>query len=315
MRALITGINGQDGSYLAELLLSKGYEVHGTIRRSSLPNSERLSGFQERLVLHHADLTDASGMARVISDVIPDEVYNLAALSDVRVSFDTAEYSGNVTGLGVTRLLESLRVLAPHARFYQAGSSEMFGANPDVPTSEESAFVPASPYAVAKVYAHQMTKLYRDAYGMFATNGILFNHESERRGHDFVTRKITRGLAGIVAGRSDTLTLGNIQAKRDWGHSRDFVRAMWLMLQQDIPGDYVIATGRTHSVVEFLDAAFGSVNLLWEDYVRTDRRFFRPVDPPVLLGDATKARRELGWEPEISFGELVRLMVDADLKA
>jgi GDPmannose 4,6-dehydratase len=315
MRALITGINGQDGSYLAELLLSKGYEVHGTIRRSSLPNSERLSGFQERLVLHHADLTDASGMARVISDVMPDEVYNLAALSDVRVSFDTAEYSGNVTGLGVTRLLESLRVLAPHARFYQAGSSEMFGANPDVPTSEESAFVPASPYAVAKVYAHQMTKLYRDAYGMFATNGILFNHESERRGHDFVTRKITRGLAGIVAGRSDTLTLGNIQAKRDWGHSRDFVRAMWLMLQQDIPGDYVIATGRTHSVVEFLDAAFGSVNLLWEDYVRTDRRFFRPVDPPVLLGDATKARRELGWEPEISFGELVRLMVDADLKA
>jgi GDPmannose 4,6-dehydratase len=315
MRALITGINGQDGSYLAELLLSKGYEVHGTIRRSSLPNTERLSGFQDRLVLHHADLTDASGMARVISDVMPDEVYNLAALSDVRVSFDTAEYSGNVTGLGVTRLLELLRALAPHARFYQAGSSEMFGANPDVPTSEESAFVPASPYAVAKVYAHQMTKLYRDAYGMFATNGILFNHESERRGHDFVTRKITRGLADIVAGRSDTLTLGNIQAKRDWGHSRDFVRAMWLMLQQDTPDDYVIATGRSYSVTEFLEAAFGSVNLLWVDYVRTDQRFFRPVDPPVLLGDATKARRELGWEPEIAFGELVRLMVDADLKA
>jgi GDPmannose 4,6-dehydratase len=314
MRALITGINGQDGSYLAELLLAKGYEVHGTIRRSSLPNAQRLSGFQERLVLHYGDLTDASGMARVIAGIRPDEVYNLAALSDVRVSFDTAEYSGNATGLGVTRLLELVRDLAPHARFYQAGSSEMFGANPNVPTDETDAFHPCSPYAVAKVYAHHMTKLYREAYGMFATNGILFNHESERRGHDFVTRKITRGLADIVAGRSDTLTLGNIQAKRDWGHSRDFVRAMWLMLQQDIPDDYVIATGRTHSVVEFLDAAFSSVNLSWEDYVRTDQRYLRPVDPPVLLGDATKARHELGWTPEVSFDELVRLMVDADLK-
>lgn len=315
MRALITGINGQDGSYLAEFLLAKGYEVHGTIRRSSLPNTERLSGFQNRLVLHHADLTDATGLARVIAAVVPDEVYNLAALSDVRVSFDTAEYSGDVTGLGVTRLLELLRDLAPRARFYQAGSSEMFGDNPNVPTDETDEFHPCSPYAVAKVYAHHMTKLYREAYGMFATNGVLFNHESERRGAGFVTRKITLGLADIVAGRTDTLVLGNLEAKRDWGHARDFVRAMWLMLQQDEPGDYVVATGRTHSVKEFLEAAFGSVNRRWQDYVLTDSRYYRPVDPPVLLGDATKARRELGWEPEISFDELVRLMVDADLKA
>lgn len=311
-RALITGITGQDGSYLAELLLGKGYEVHGAVRRSSLPNTDRLVGLD--VVLYHADLTDATGLAGVIAASEPDEVYNLGALSDVRISFETPEFSGNVTGLGATRMLELLRVMRPQARFYQAGSSEMFGENPNVPTSERDAFHPVSPYAVAKVYAHHMTKVYRESYGMFAVNGVLFNHESERRGVDFVTRKITLGLADIVHGRADSLTLGNLDAMRDWGHARDYVRAMWLMLQADAPADYVIATGETHSVREFLDEAFGYAELDWHRYVRTDPRFFRPVDPPVLLGDASKARRELGWEPEVSFPELVRLMVESDLK-
>jgi GDPmannose 4,6-dehydratase len=312
-RALITGINGQDGSYLAELLLAEGYEIHGTIRRSSLPNTDRLDGFRDQLVLHHADLTDATGLAGVIAEADPDEVYNLGALSDVRISFETPEFSGNVTGLGCARMLELLRRMKPEARFYQAGSSEMFGMCPKVPTSEGDQFHPASPYAAAKVYAHHMTVNYRESYGMFAANGVLFNHESERRGVDFVTRKITLGLAEIVAGRADKLVLGNLDAKRDWGHARDYVRAMWLILQADAPSDYVIATGETHSVREFLEAAFGYLGLLWEDYVTTDPRFYRPVDPPVLLGDASKAQRELGWKPEVGFEELVSLMVDADL--
>jgi len=312
LRALVTGVNGQDGSYLAELLLAKGYEVHGTIRRASLPNMQRLENITDRITLHYADLSDASALARVLYEVHPDEVYNLGALSDVRVSFDTAEYSGDVTGLGCTRLLELVRQL-PGVRFYQAGSSEMFGVNPDVPTNEMSEFRPASPYAAAKVYAYHMTKLYRDAYGMFAANGVLFNHESQRRGVEFVTRKITRGLAAIVQGRASELVLGNLDAKRDWGHARDYVAAMWLMLQQDEPGDYVIATGETHSVRDFLDAAFGYADLDWHDYVRTDARYFRPVDPPVLLGDASKAHHELAWKPEVSFEELVREMVQADL--
>lgn len=312
LRALITGITGQDGSYLAEHLLSLGYEVHGTLRRSSLPNTERLVGLDVHL--HHADLTDATGLAGVIAESDPDEVYNLGALSDVRVSFETPEFSGNVTGLGCARMLELIRRMKPEARFYQAGSSEMFGMCPKVPTSEGDPFLPASPYAAAKVYAHHMTQNYRDSYGMFAVNGVLFNHESERRGVEFVTRKITLGLADIVHGRADTLVLGNLDAMRDWGHARDYVRAMHLMLQQDEPTDYVIATGETHSVREFLDEAFGLAELDWHRYVKTDPKFYRPVDPPVLLGDASKARDMLGWQPDVSFRELVRLMVESDLK-
>jgi GDPmannose 4,6-dehydratase len=310
-RALITGIGGQDGSYLAEFLLEKGYEVHGTIRRSSLPNTDRLEGFRDRLHLHYADLTDATGLAGVITASDPDEVYNLAALSDVRISFDTPEFSGNVTGLGCTRLLELLRVMKPEARFYQAGSSEMFGMNHDVPTNEESAFVPASPYAVAKVYAHQMTALYRDAYGMHASNGVLFNHESPRRGAEFVTTKIANGVADIFRGHTDSLVLGNLDAERDWGAAQDYVRAMWLMLQQDEPDDYVIATGEAHSVREFLQAAFDIVGYDWREFVTTDEKLLRPIDPPLLLGDASKARRELGWSPEVGFDELVDRMVTA----
>jgi GDPmannose 4,6-dehydratase len=311
--ALITGITGQDGSYLAELLLSEGYEVHGTIRRTSLPNTDRLDRFSDQLHLHYADLTDATGLAGVIVESDPDEVYNLGALSDVRVSFETPEFSGNVTGLGATRMLELLRRMKPSARFYQAGSSEMFGMNPNVPTNEQSAFVPASPYAAAKVYAHQMTVNYRESYGMFAVGGLAFNHESERRGVDFVTRKISLGVADIVYGRAEELVLGNLDAERDWGHARDYVRAMHMTLQADDPSDYVIATGEAHSVRQFLQAAFDVAGLDWHDYVRTDPALYRPIDPPVLLGDPSKIQRELGWKPEVAFEELVRLMVEADL--
>lgn len=313
-RALITGIGGQDGSYLAELLLDKGYEVHGTIRRSSLPNTDRLAGILDSIELHYADLTDVTALSRAIRAARPDEVYNLGALSDVRVSFDAPEYSAEVTGLGCTRMLELVHQITPAARFYQAGSSEMFGENPNVPTSEADEFRPVSPYAISKVYAHHMTTNYREAYGMFAVNGILFNHESERRGVDFVTRKITLGIADIVAGRAEQIVLGNLDSCRDWGHAQDYVRAMWLMLQTSGPSDYVIATGETHSVREFLEAAFSHVDLDWRGYVSTDERYLRPVDPPMLLGDASKARRQLGWEPEIGFSELVRLMVESDLK-
>lgn len=313
-RALIVGINGQDGSYLAELLLSKNYEVHGTIRRSSLPNTERLAGIKDRLYLHYADLTDTTSLSRVIRESQPDELYNLGALSDVRVSFDQAEYTGDVTGLGVTRLLELIRQEKPDTRFYQAASSEMFGMNPNVPTSERSAFMPCSPYAAAKVFAHHMTTLYRESYSLFAVSGIAFNHESERRGVEFVSRKISLGLADIVHGRAESLVLGNLDAKRDWHHASDCVRGMWLALQQDTPSDYVFASGEAYSVRGFLEAAFELVGYEWRDFVTTDPRYLRPVDPPVLLGDASKAHRELGWEPEISFKELVRLMVDADMK-
>jgi GDPmannose 4,6-dehydratase len=315
VKALIVGVNGQDGSYLADLLLEKEYEVHGTVRRSSVPSLERLGGIRDRLTLHWADLTDASSLSRVVNEVRPDEIYNLGAMSDVGVSFDVPEYAGDVTGLGCTRLLEITRQVVPEARFYQAGSSEMFGLNPDVPTNEESEFQPASPYACAKVYAYQMTALYRESYGMFAANGILFNHESPRRGVDFVTRKITRGLADIVRGRATTITLGNLEAERDWGHAKDYVRAMHLILQAGEPSDYVIATGETYSVREFLEAAFGHVGLDWRDHVVTDPALLRPLDPPVLLGDASKAHRELGWKPEVGFDDLVRLMVEADLEA
>lgn len=313
-RALIIGITGQDGSYLAELLLSKGYTVAGTMRRSSLPNLQRLEPILDRLHLFYADLSDGSGVAKAVYETMPDEVYNLGAMPDVRISFDQPEYTGDITGLGAVRVLEAVHQIKPDTRYYQAGSSEMFGMNPDVPTNERSVFRPGSPYAAAKCYAHHMTVNYREAYGMHASNGILFNHESERRGTGFVTRKITRGIARLSRGEIKNLVLGNIDASRDWGHARDYVRAMWLMLQQPEPDDYVIATGETHTVREFLDEAFGVVGRNdWDDYVELDKRLFRPVDPPVLLGDASKARTVLDWKPEIGFSELVRRMVEHDV--
>jgi len=321
-RALITGITGQDGSYLAELLLSKGYEVHGIIRRSSSFNTGRLDHLYRdphelgsHLFLHYGDLIDSSVLSRIMREVAPEEVYHLGAQSHVRVSFDMPEYTGNVTALGTTRLLEAIREEGVPARFYQASSSEMFGTNPDVPTSERSPFFPASPYAAAKVYGYWMAVNYREAYGLFCANGILFNHESERRGETFVTRKITRGLAQILAGEVDAIYLGRLDTRRDWGHAADYVDAMWLMMQADEADDYVIATGEAHSVSDFLDEAFGYVGLDWEPYVRQDPRYFRPIDPPILVGDASKARDRLGWEPRVSFRELVRSMVDAELAA
>jgi GDPmannose 4,6-dehydratase len=321
-RALVTGITGQDGSYLAELLLAKDYEVHGIIRRSSSFNTGRLDHLYTdphepggRLFLHYGDLIDSSVVSRIVRNVAPDEVYHLGAQSHVRVSYDIPEYTGNVTALGTTRLIDALREEGSSARFYQASSSEMFGMNPDVPSNEESRFCPASPYAVAKVYAYWMAVNYREAYGMFCANGILFNHESERRGETFVTRKIVRGLVDILSGRTDVIHLGRLDSRRDWGHAADYVEAMWLMLQADEPGDFVIATGEAHSVRDFLDEAFGYVGLDWEPHVRLDPRYFRPVDPPILVGDASKAREQLGWAPRVSFRELVRSMVDAELSA
>ena len=321
-RALITGITGQDGSYLAESLLSKGYEVHGIIRRSSSFNTGRLDHLYRdphergsRLFLHYGDLIDSSVLSKIMREVAPEEVYHLGAQSHVRVSFDMPEYTGNVTALGTTRLLEAIREEGVPARFYQASSSEMFGTNPDVPTSERSHFFPASPYAAAKVYGYWMAVNYREAYGLFCANGILFNHESERRGETFVTRKITRGLAQILAGEVDVIYLGRLDTQRDWGHAADYVEAMWLMMQADEPDDYVIATGEAHSVSDFLDEAFSYVGLDWEPHVQQDPRYFRPIDPPILVGDASKARDRLGWEPRVSFKELVRSMVDAELAA
>jgi GDPmannose 4,6-dehydratase len=311
-RALVTGVNGQDGSYLAGLLLAKGYEVHGTIRRASLPNLQRLDGITDKLHLHHCDLSDSAALNAAVRESAPDEVYNLGAMSDVAVSFVTPEYAGNVTGLGVIRILEAVRQNAPDARFYQAGSSEMFGMNPNVPCNEESAFYPASPYAAAKVYAYHVTKNYREAYGMFACNGILFNHESERRGVEFVTRKITLGLADILDGRADKLRLGALGTSRDWGHARDYVQAMWMMLQAETPDDYVVATGETHTVLEFVEKAFALVGLDWHDFVVINPEFIRPVDPPVLLGDSKKINDQLGWAPTMSFDDLVRAMVIGD---
>jgi len=321
-RALITGITGQDGSYLAELLLSKGYEVHGIIRRSSSFNTGRLDHLYRdphelgsHLFLHYGDLIDSSVLSRIMREVAPEEVYHLGAQSHVRVSFDMPEYTGNVTALGTTRLLEAIREEGVPARFYQASSSEMFGTNPDVPTSERSPFFPASPYAAAKVYGYWMAVNYREAYGLFCANGILFNHESERRGETFVTRKITRGRAQILAGEVDAIYLGRLDTRRDWGHAADYVDAMWLMMQADEADDYVIATGEAHSVSDFLDEAFSYVGLDWEPHIRQDPRYFRPIDPPILVGDASKARDRLGWEPRVSFRELVRSMVDAERAA
>ena len=313
-KAMITGITGQDGSYLAEFLLEKGYEVHGLVRRSSSFNTWRIDHVRERLVLHYGDLVDQNSLVRTLDHVGPDEVYNLAAQSHVKVSFDMPDYTADVTGLGVLRLLDALRELGSKARVYQAGSSEMFGLVQETPQTERTPFHPRSPYGVAKVFGHWMTINYREGYGMHASNGILFNHESPRRGENFVTRKITMGLAAIKRGASKELRLGNLDAKRDWGYARDYVEAMWLMLQQKKPDDYVIATGETHSVREFLDEAFSYVGLKWKKYVKVDAKYFRPAEVDILLGDPTKARKALGWKPKVSFRELVRLMVDADME-
>ncbi len=320
-RALITGITGQDGSYLAELLLAKGYEVHGLIRRASTFNTGRLDAIysdphaaKARLFLHYGDLSDASGLSRLLGEVRPEEIYNLAAQSHVRVSFDSPEYTADIGATGTVRLLEALRQGGVQARFYQASSSEMFGQAPEIPQSEATAFHPRSPYGCAKVYSYWITVNYRESYGLHASNGILFNHESPRRGETFVTRKITRALAHILAGLQDKLFLGNLEAKRDWGYAREYVEAMWLMLQQEQPDDYVVATGETHSIREFLELAFGHAGLSWEKYVEIDRRYYRPAEVDVLMGDARKARRQLGWEPKTKFADLVKLMVEADVK-
>ncbi len=319
-KALITGITGQDGSYLAEFLLAKGYEVHGIIRRASTFNTGRLDGIytdphaaKAALQLHYGDLSDASGLARLVGRIQPDEVYNLAAQSHVRVSFDSPEYTTDVTATGTVRLLEAIREAGIRPRFYQASSSEMFGQAREVPQRETTPFYPRSPYGCAKVYSYWVTINYRESYGLHASNGILFNHESPRRGETFVTRKITRAVAHILAGLQEKLYLGNLEARRDWGYAKEYVEAMWLMLQQDQPDDYVIATGETHSIREFLERAFGHVGLDWEKYVAIDERYFRPAEVDVLVGDATKARQKLGWTPRTTFAELVTLMVDADI--
>ena len=320
-KALITGITGQDGSYLTELLLGKGYDVYGVIRRASTFNTERIDHIYQdphesgrRMRLLYGDLNDASSLNKILRDVQPDEIYNLGAQSHVRVSFDIPEYTAEVGALGTLRLLEAIRETGlRRTRFYQASSSELFGKVQEVPQRETTPFYPRSPYGVAKLYAYWVTVNYRESYGLFACNGILFNHESQRRGETFVTRKITRAAAAIKLGLQNKLFLGNLDAKRDWGHAKDFVEAMWLMLQQDEPDDYVIATGETHSVREFLDEAFGGLGLDWKQFVEIDPRYFRPAEVDLLIGDASKARRKLGWEPKITFKELVRTMVDADL--
>ena len=319
-KALITGITGQDGSYLAELLLSKGYEVHGTIRRASSFNTARIDHLYTdphingvRLFLHYGDSADSTNLIKLLYRIQPDEIYHLAAQSHVRVSFDIPEYTGDVTGLGTIRILEAIRETGLKSKFYQASSSEMFGKVLETPQSERTPFYPRSPYGAAKVYAYWATVNYREAYGMFAANGILFNHESPRRGETFVTRKITRAVARIKANLQDKLYLGNLDAKRDWGYAKEYVEAMWLMLQQDKPEDYVIATGETHSVREFLTEAFSYADLDWQDYVVMDPKYLRPSEVELLVGDASKARKTLGWEPKVTFRDLVRLMVDADM--
>lgn len=320
-KALITGITGQDGSYLAEFLLEKGYEVHGIIRRSSTFNTKRIdhiyrdphNGHKARLLLHYGDLASSGSLQDIIGSVQPDEIYNLAAQSHVRVSFDLPDYTTEINALGVTNILESIRRSEVRPRFYQASTSEMFGAA-EPPQSETTQFDPQSPYAVSKAYAYWLTRNYRNAYNMFTTNGILFNHESPRRGETFVTRKITRAVAAILAGKQEYLYLGNLDSKRDWGYAPEYVEAMWMMLQHDEPLDLVIGTGETHTIREFLDEAFGYVNLDWNDYVRIDPKYFRPTEVDYLLADPTKAREVLGWEAKVKFHDLVRIMVDSDMQ-
>jgi GDPmannose 4,6-dehydratase len=320
-KALITGITGQDGSYLAELLLSKGYEVHGIIRRASTFNTGRLDPIYNdphsgrgRLFLHYGDLADASGLARLIGKIQPAEIYNLAAQSHVRVSFDSPEYTADVAATGTVRLLEAIRETGIQPRFYQASSSEMYGMVREVPQSEKTPFYPRSPYGCAKVFSYWITVNYRESYGLHASNGILFNHESPRRGETFVTRKVTRAAAHIKAGLENKLFLGNLDAKRDWGYAREYVEAMWLMLQQPKGDDYVIATGETHSIRELLEVAFGHVGLDWKAHVEIDPRYYRPAEVDLLIGDATKAKKQLGWEPKTKFADLIKLMVQADVE-
>ena len=320
-KALITGITGQDGSYLAELLLSKGYEVHGIVRRASTFNRGRLDPIYSdpqlegtRMFLHYGDLSEGSSLTRLLAKLEPAEIYNLGAQSHVRVSFDNPEYTADVNAVGAVRLLEAIRESGIKPRFYQASSSEMYGKVREVPQTETTPFYPRSPYAAAKVFAYWLTINYREAYGLHASNGILFNHESPRRGEAFVTRKITRAVAHIQAGLQDKLYLGNLDAQRDWGYAKEYVEAMWLMLQQDQPDDYVVATGETHSVREFLEAAFGYAKLDWKKHVELDPRYLRPAEVDLLLGDAGKAKRQLGWQPRTKFKDLVRLMVDADIQ-
>ena len=319
-KALITGITGQDGSYLAELLLSKGYEVHGIIRRASTFNTHRLDAIysdphspKHKLFLHYGDLSDASNLARLVGKIQPEEVYNLAAQSHVRVSFDSPEYTADITGTGTIRLLEAIRDAGIKPRFYQASSSEMFGLVQEVPQKETTPFYPRSPYGAAKVYSYWITVNYRESYGMHASNGILFNHESPRRGETFVTRKITRAVAHILAGLQDKLFLGNLDSKRDWGYAKEYVEGMWLMLQQDEPDDYVLATNETYTIRDFLDVSFGHVGLDWKKYVEIDPKYYRPAEVDLLIGDYSKAKKKLGWEPKTKMHELAKLMVDSDV--
>ena len=322
-RALITGITGQDGSYLAELLLAKGYEVHGVVRRSSSMNRGRIDHLEHdnpshadgaRFLLHYGDMTDSGGLNRLVMTVNPDEIYNLAAQSQVHISFDQPEYTGNTDGLGTTRLLEAIRATGRPTRFYQASTSEIFGSTPP-PQNEQTPMHPRSPYGVAKLYAHWITVNYREAYGMFACSGILFNHESPRRGENFVTRKVTRGVASILAGRSTKIRLGNLDSKRDWGYAPDYVEAMWLMLQQEKPEDYVIATGKQWSVKQLAEVAFGLVGLEWRKYVEVDQAYLRPAEVPDLCGDSSKARAALGWSPKTGFEDMIREMLEHDIAA
>ena len=321
-KALITGITGQDGSYLAELLLAKGYEVHGIIRRASTFNTERIDHLYQdphingvQLFLHYGDIADSTNLIKLLYRIQPEEIYHLAAQSHVRVSFDIPEYTGDATGLGTIRILEAIRETGLKAKFYQASSSEMYGKVQEVPQRETTPFYPRSPYGAAKVYAYWLTVNYRESYGLYACNGILFNHESPRRGETFVTRKITRAAARITAGLENKIFLGNLEAKRDWGYAKEYVEAMWLMLQQEQPDDYVIATGETHSVQELLEEAFSYAGLDWRNHLDIDKRYYRPAEVDLLIGDASKAKQKLGWTAGTKFKELVRLMVDADLEA
>lgn len=313
-KALITGITGQDGSYLSEFLLDKGYEVYGMVRRASLDRFDRIDHIKDRIHLVQGDLTDQSSLDEAVKEIMPHEVYNLAAQSFVPTSWNQPTLTGEVTGMGTTRLLEAVRKYKPDARFYQASSSEMFGKVREVPQTELTPFHPRSPYGVAKVYGHFITVNYRESYNLFACSGILFNHESPRRGLEFVTRKITHGVARIKLGLADELRLGNLDAKRDWGFAGDYVEAMWLMLQQSEPDDYVVATGETHSVREFVETAFGAAGLDWNKYVVIDPKFLRPAEVELLVGDPAKAGKKLGWKPKVSLQELVKMMVDADIK-
>ncbi len=312
--ALITGITGQDGSYLADFLLEKGYEVHGMVRRSSTSNFERIAHIQDRLTLHQGDLLDQPSLINTVCEAKPQEIYNLASQSFVPTSWTQPVYTGNVTGLGVTRMLEAVKIVDNKIRFYQAASSEMFGDVTEVPQTETTRFSPRSPYGVAKVYGYYITVNYRESYGIFAANGILFNHGSPRRGKEFLERKVSDGVARIKVGLAKELRLGNLEAKRDWGYAGDYVASMWMILQQDEPDDFVICSGKTHSVRELVELAFAHVGLDWNDYVVVDPKFYRPAEVNILVGDCSKARKQLGWEPKVSFEELVRMMVDADLQ-